>query len=150
MLRRDTLKYLASGSMILVSGLLKPITAFAKWNEAAFSAVDFDEAITAYFPDQEIKESELITIGVHAVVENGAVVPVKIKTELPNIESITIFVDKNPNPLIANFDLSPGCVGFISTRIKIQQSSNIIVTVKSDGMIFSARTFIEVHEGGCG
>ena len=150
MLRRDTLKYLASGSMILVSGLLKPMTALAKWSEAAFTAVDFDEAISAYFPDQVIEESEQITIGVHAVVENGAVVPVKVKTDLPNIESITIFVDKNPNPLIANFDLFPGCVGFISTRIKIQQASNIIVTVKSDGKIFSTRTFIEVHEGGCG
>ena len=150
MLRRDTLKYLASSSMILVSGLLKPIAVFAKWNEAAFSAIDFDEAIAAYFPDQEIKESEQIKIGVHPIVENGAVVPVKVKTDLPNIESITIFVDKNPNPLIANFDLSPGCVGFISTRIKIQQASNIIVTVKSNGAIFSTRKFIEVHEGGCG
>lgn len=136
--------------MVLISSLLKPITAFAKWNEVAFSAVDLDKAIAAYFPDQEIKESGEIAIGVHSVVENGAVVPVKIKTDLPKIESITIFVDKNPNPLIANFDLSPDCVGFISTRIKIQESSNIIVTVKSDGAIFSARTFIEVHEGGCG
>ncbi len=150
MLRRDTLKYLASGSIVLLSGLLKPITALAKWNDDAFSAVDYDEAIAAYFSNQEIKESDQITIGVHSVVENGAVVPVKIKTDLPNIESITIFVDKNPNPLIANFDLFPSCVGFISTRIKIQQSSNIIATVKSDGKIFSTRKFIEVHEGGCG
>ncbi|GJM04953.1 MAG: thiosulfate oxidation carrier protein SoxY [marine bacterium B5-7] len=136
--------------MVLISSLFKPMAAFAKWNEAAFSAVDLDEAIAAYFPDQEIKESGEITIGVHAIVENGAVVPVKIKTDLPKLESITIFVDKNPNPLIANFDLFPGCLGFVSTRIKIQESSNIIVTVKSDGAIFSARTFIEVHEGGCG
>lgn len=150
MLRRDTLKYLASGSIVLVSGLLKPIVALAKWNEAAFSAVDFDEAISAYFPGQELTESERISIGVHAVVENGAVVPIKVKTDLPNIESITLFVDKNPNPLIANFDLSPNCVGFVSTRIKIQQPSNIIVTVKSDDTIFSTRKFIEVHEGGCG
>ncbi len=134
----------------MVSGLLKPITALAKWNEAAFSAVDYDEAIAAYFPNQEIRESEQISIGVHSVVENGAVVPIKVKTDLPNVESISIFVDKNPNPLIANFDLFPGCVGFISTRIKIQTASNIIVMVKSDGMIYSTRKFIEVHEGGCG
>jgi sulfur-oxidizing protein SoxY len=150
MLRRDTLKYLASGSILLISGLLKSITVLAKWNTEAFSAEDFDEAIAAYFPDQEIQASEKITIGVHPVVENGAVVPVKIKTDLPDIESITIFVDKNPNPLIANFDLYPGCVGFISTRIKVQQNSNIIAIVKSGGAIFSKSTFIEVHEGGCG
>lgn len=150
MLRRDTLKYLASGSLILFSGLLKPITALAKWNKAAFTAVDFDEAVNAYFPGQQIQETDQITIGVHPVVESGAVVPVKVKTDLPNPESITIFADKNPNPLIANFDLFPGCVGFISTRIKVDQPSNIVAVVKADGKVFSIKTFIEVHEGGCG
>jgi sulfur-oxidizing protein SoxY len=150
MLRRDTLKYLASGSLVLFSGLLRPITALAKWNQAAFTAVDFQTAIDAYFPGQQILETDQITIGVHPVIENGAVVPLKIKTDLPKPESITIFVDKNPNPLIANFDLFPGCIGFISTRIKVQEPSNIIAVVKADGKIFSKKTFIEVHEGGCG
>ena len=150
MLRRDTLKYLVSGSLIILSGLIKPITALAKWDKTAFTAVDFDEAINAYFPDQQIQETDKIMIGVHPVVESGAVVPVKIKTDLPYPESITIFVDKNPNPLIANFDLFPGCVGFISTRIKVDQPSNIVVVVKADGKVFMTKTFIEVHEGGCG
>jgi len=150
MLRRECLKYLASGSLILFSGLFKPIAVLARWNKSAFTAVDFDEAVNAYFPDQQIQVTDKITIGVHPVVENGAVVPVKIKTDLPNPESITIFVDKNPNPLIANFDLFPGCVGFISTRIKVDQPSNIVAVVKADGKIFTTKTFIEVHEGGCG
>lgn len=150
MLRRDTFKFIASGSILLFTGLLKPITALAKWNKAAFTAENYDEAIAAYFPDHKLQPSDQITIGVHPVVENGAVVPIKIKTEIPNIESITIFVDKNPNPLIANFDLFPGCIGFVSTRIKIQQPSNIVAIVKNDKGIFSKSTFIEVHEGGCG
>jgi sulfur-oxidizing protein SoxY len=150
MLRRGTLRYITSGSIMLFSGLLNPLTVFAKWNKAAFSAVDFDEAVAAYFPEQKIQSTEQITIGVHPIVENGAVVPVKIKTDMQNVESITIFVDKNPNPLIANFDLSPDCIGFVSTRIKIQQPSNIVAIVKSDKGVFSKSTFIEVHEGGCG
>ena len=149
MLRRESLKYLVSGSLIFFSGLFKPITALAKWNKAAFTAEDFDAAVNAYFPDQQIQETDQITIGVHPIVEDGAVVPVKIKTDLPNPESITIFVDKNPNPLIANFDLLPGCVGYISTRIKVDQPSNIVVVVKADRKVFTTKTFIEVHEGGC-
>ena len=150
MLRRDTLRYLATGSMTLMFGILKPISVLANWNKAAFSSVDLDEAIAAYFPNQVIEKSEQINIGVHSVVENGAVVPVKVKTDLPKIESITIFVEKNPNPLIASFNLSNGCVGFISTRIKMQNSSDIIAVVKSDGLLFNSRKFVEVHEGGCG
>lgn len=149
MLRRDFLKHLASGSVIL-TGLFKPIFALAKWNQTAFDATDFNSAINSYFPEQQIEESDQITINVHPVIENGAVVPVKIKTGLPKPESITIFVDKNPTPLIANFDLFPGCLGFVSTRIKMESPSNIIVVVKTDNKLYSAKTFVEVHEGGCG
>ena len=139
MLRRETLKFIASGTLLFFSGLVKPIIASAKWNKAAFSAVDFTTAVDTYFPDQTIQETDQITIAVHPVIENGAVVPVKIKTSLPNPESITIFVDKNPNPLIANFDLFPGCIGFISARIKVQKPSNIVAAVKADGKIYSKR-----------
>ncbi len=149
MLRRDTLKYLASGSLIL-SGLLKPLSVLAKWNQPAFDATDFNTAINNYFPNQQIQESDQITISVHPVVENGAVVPVKIKTDLAKPESITIFVDKNPTPLIANFDLFPGCLGFVSTRIKMEQPSNIIIIVKADSKFYKTKTFVEVQEGGCG
>jgi len=150
MLRRDALKYILSGSALTIIGLIKPFAVMAKWNKTAFTAVDHEEAVRAYFPGQEIQSSDQITIGVHPIVENGTVVPIKIKTDLPNIESITIFADTNPNPLIANFDLFPGCIGFVSTRIKVQQNSNIIIMVKSNDTVFSKSTFIEVKEGGCG
>lgn len=126
------------------------MTVLARWKEESFTATDFETALKTYFPDQEISESDQISIGVHPVIENGAVVPLKINSGLPNIESITIFVEKNPNPLIANFDLSPVCKGFISTRIKMQYPSNIYAVVKSNGKVYMKKTFIEVHEGGCG
>lgn len=150
MLRRDILKYFASGSVILSGLLLKPISALAKWNKAAFAATDYDEAISNYFPEQQIHETDQITISVHPIIESGAVVPIKVKTDLAKPESITIFVDKNPNPLIANFDLFPACMAFVSTRIKMNQSSNIIVVVKAGGKAYTTKTFVEVHEGGCG
>jgi sulfur-oxidizing protein SoxY len=149
MLRRDILKYLATGSFIL-TGLLKPFSALAKWNQVAFDATDFNTAINSYFQEQQIRETDQIKISVHPIIENGAVVPIKIKTDLPKPESITIFVDKNPTPLIANFDLFPGCLGFVSTRIKMEQPSDIIVIVKTGGELYMTKTFVEVHEGGCG
>jgi sulfur-oxidizing protein SoxY len=149
MLRRDTLKYIVSSSFLL-TGLLKPVFALAKWNQVAFDATDYDTAINNYFPEQEIQESDQITIKVNPIIESGAVVPLKINTTLPKAESITIFVDKNPTPLIANFDLFPGCLGSISTRIKMEQPSNIIVVVKANDMLFMTKTFVEVQEGGCG
>lgn len=149
MLRRELLKYLVS-IPISFSVLLKPITTLAKWNQEAFDATDYKHALNSYFSNQQIEETDQIKIGVHSNIENGAVVPIKVNTDLPSLKSITIFVDNNPTPLIANFDMTPACLGFVSTRIKMEQPSNIIVVVKSGEKLFSTKTFVEVHEGGCG
>ena len=150
MLRRKFLKILASTAAMFTSGLVVPMKAFAEWNQAAFSAEDFNTAINTYFPKQKIRESNQITIEVYDEVENGAVVPVKVKTSLENVKTITIFADKNPNPLIANFDLSPNCIGFVSTRIKVSEPSNIIVVINANEMLYMTKKFIIVHENGCG
>jgi len=151
--RRNFISQALSGTTIIlagVGGLLKPLLAFAGWNVDAFSAETEVDALTKFFPGLEVRPNNAITIGVHDLVENGAVVPVKVKTDLPNVESITILVEKNPNPLIANFNLSPACAGFVATRIKVGEPSTITAIVKSDGKLFSAKKFVEVIEGGCG
>jgi predicted secreted protein len=53
-------------------------------------------------------------------------------------------------PLIANFKLHPLCQGFIETRIKMGESSDIIAVVRTDDQLYSARKFVEVIAGGCG
>lgn len=151
--RRNFISSLVSkASLILAgaSGLLKPMLALADWNVDAFSAKTETDALSAFFPGLTITPSDAITISVHNLVENGAVVPIKVKTDLPDVESITILAEKNPNPLIANFNLTPACVGFVATRIKVGEPSTITAVVKSNGELFSAKKFVEVVEGGCG
>ena len=74
----------------------------------------------------------------------------EIKTDLKKVKTITIFAEKNPNPLIANFNLWPNCIGFVSTRIKVSEPSNIIVIVNANENLFMTKKFITVHENGCG
>lgn len=149
MLKRDLLKLLLGSGAVVVGGLLKPVKAWATWNDAAFDAQNLKSALDAYYPGAVIKVSDKISIGVREEIENGAVVPIKVTTDLPDIKSIAIFVEKNPNPLIANFDLSPRCNGFISSRIKMDQSSEVLIVVVSGEQVFSNETYVTVHEGGC-
>lgn len=146
---RDSLLMLAT-VVCGLGGLLKPVIAFAARNQEAFSAETETDALSAFFPGQTIRPSDAITISVHDVIENGAVVPVQVTTTLTAVESITLLAGKNPNPLIASFNLGPECSGFIATRIKVAEPADIIAIVKSDGELFSARKFVEVIEGGCG
>ena len=146
--RRQLVKYIIAFPVL--GSLLRSAAALAEWNVDAFAAGTERGALDAFFPSREIIPSDAIKIGVHEVIENGAVVPVKIDTDLPAVQSISIFVEHNPNPLIAHFDLSPECKGFIATRIKMNQPSDIIAIVQSDGKLYSKRKFVEVVEGGCG
>lgn len=147
--RRHLLKLLVS-STVFLTGIIKPLAALAKWDQKAFDATNYDDAIKHYFPDTAFQDTDKITIGVNAEIENGAVVPIKIKTDFKNLESITIFVEKNPTALIANFNLYPGCLGNVSTRIKMEKPSDVIVIVKSGDKYYRTKKFVVVHEGGCG
>ena len=133
-----------------ITGLLKPLIAFAERNSKAFSAETEKDALASLFPGQQVEKSDAIHIDVRDEIENGAVVPLSITTQLPAAESITIMVEKNPNPYIARFNLGPGCSGFIATRIKVAQPSDIIAIIQSQGKLYSTRKFVKVIAGGCG
>ena len=149
MLRRDVVKLLMGISAVVVGGLIKPVKTLAAWNDAAFNAQNLDKALAEYYPGKRVLSSDDIVIGVRTEIENGAVVPVKVTTTLTDVTSIALFVEKNPNPLIANFDLSPNCNGFVSSRIKMDQSSELMAVVVSAGQPYSSKTFVTVHQGGC-
>lgn len=150
--RRQVLKIaLAAGAagLACTAGLFKPIRVRAAWPEKAFAQKTEQDAIAMLYGDEAITSSDAIKIGVHDLIENGAVVPVKVTAELDNVQSISVLVEKNPYPLIGRFELSPDAEGFVATRIKMGESSDIIAVVSADGTLYSARKFVEVTEGGC-
>ena len=151
--RRNFIKTgLAVCSLLLTaaSGLLTPILARAARNTGAFTAETHADALAQLFPGQSITPSTEIGIDVHDVIENGAFVPVNIHTGLEDVRSISVLADKNPNPLIAKFNLAPECNGYIATRIKVAEPSHIIAVVEAGDKLYSASKFVEVVAGGCG
>jgi len=84
------------------------------------------------------------------IAENGAVVPVTVKTKLTGVKSISLIVVENPTPLSASFKLMPGVEGEISTRIKMGQSSDVIAAVETDSGVYTATKNVKVTIGGCG
>ena len=132
--------------------LLRPLLALAEWNIDAFTSPSVEKALAELFPGLPVTPApaNTIRIGVESRIENGAVVPVKISSDLEPVQSITILVEKNPNPLVAHFELMPRCQGYVATRIKMAQPSDIIAVVRSGDRLYTARRFVEVLKGGCG
>jgi sulfur-oxidizing protein SoxY len=140
----------AAGALVVASatGVLKPAVA-AEWNKAAFSVNSTADALKAIGAVAPTESSE-ITIKAPEIAENGAVVPVEVTSKLPNTQSIAIVVDKNPVPLAASFDLAGGAEGFVSTRIKMGETSKVFAVVKADGKHYTAAKEVKVTIGGCG
>lgn len=130
------------------AGVLKPAIA-AEWNKAAFSVNSTAEALKAIGATSPTESSQ-ITIKAPEIAENGAVVPVEVSSKIPDTQSIAIVVDKNPVPLAASFDLASGADGFVSTRIKMGETSKVFAVVKADGKYYTAAKEVKVTIGGCG
>ncbi|MFK8026568.1 MAG: thiosulfate oxidation carrier protein SoxY [Gammaproteobacteria bacterium] len=78
-------------------------------------------------------------------------VPITVNTTIDNVNMISILVDNNPSPLTSSYDINPKIEAYVSTRVKMAKSSNIIALVStSDNQHFTASKSIKVTIGGCG
>lgn len=121
----------------------------ASWNKAGFESKAFADAMKSLGADNPA-DSKDIAITAPDIAENGAVVPVAVTSRIPNTQQISIISEKNPFPLAATFDISGGGEGYVSTRIKMGQTSNVWAVVKAGGKIYAAKKEIKITVGGCG
>ena len=152
-LRRTFLKSAGvAGSVVLAisAGLLKSGEALAAaWNTNAFGAKTISDAMSAAGFTGAV-ESKDIEIKAPEIAENGSVVPVEVTSKIPGTTSMAIFVEKNPTPMVASFEFLAGAEPYISTRIKMGQTSLVRVSVKAGGKTYNATKEVKVTIGGCG
>ena len=140
----------ASGVAVAVSaGLLSPSTVLAAWSKSAFTAKSVPDALSGLGISTTAPSGD-IQIKAPDIAENGAVVPVTVKTSIAGVTSIAILAEKNGVPLTSNFNLKGSAQGMVATRIKMQKTSAVIAVVKAGGKAYSARKEVKVTIGGCG
>ena len=132
-----------------LGALLASRAALAEWPEAAFTA-ESPEAVIAELGGEGAQQSDAITITAPDIAENGAVVPVSVETTLPKVSRISIIVNTNPLPLTSSYEFSPRALPYVSTRVKMLQTSDVVALVESDGKSYVASREVKVTIGGCG
>jgi sulfur-oxidizing protein SoxY len=148
--RRDLLTFAGGGAVLAVAGLLRSGRAWAAtWNKAGFESKAMADVMKS-LGAADAAESRDIVITAPDIAENGAVVPIAVTSKLSNTQQISIVAEKNPFPLAATFDVSGGGEGYVSTRIKMGQTSDVWAIVKAGGKYFSARKEVKITVGGCG
>jgi len=136
------------GMLTLIA--LAPVKIWAAlWNKTAFEAVKINDATRSLNISAEIPTQDIVIIAPDRA-ENGAIVQVEVHSKIENTEAIAILVEHNPTPLIANFMFSNGAEPFVITRIKMAETSDLKIIVKSGTQYFTRSKNIIVLENGCG
>ncbi len=134
----------------LVAGLLNPLRLLAAdWPKPAFESRKVEEALQSLFGVSQTTPSASVHIIASTQAENGATVPFAVATDLPDVSTIAVLVEKNERPLIMAMNFF-GAQPYLSLRMKMAQTSDVYAIVRSQGKLYSAKLNIKVTVGGCG
>ena len=131
-------------SAVNAETIKNPLKDGETWNELRYDVFD----------DREIKDAAgVFTLDAPYRAHDAAIVPITIiqdaDTDL-TIEKLTLIVDENPAPVVAEFEFGPamGALDF-ETRIRIDLYSNVRAIVEaSDGELYMTGRFVKAS-GGC-
>ncbi|HVE54092.1 MAG TPA: thiosulfate oxidation carrier protein SoxY [Ramlibacter sp.] len=147
--RREVLKQSMAVAGLLGATGLFPQYAFA-FNKNAFEAKNMADAVKAYGAGSPV-ESKDVTLTAPDIAENGAVVPMAAASGLAGVKHLLVLVEKNPNTLVAKFDVSDAVEASFSTRAKMSQTSDVYaVAITNDGKALYTKKEVKVTLGGCG
>lgn len=146
-MRRSALRAIA---VVAATAMLRPLQLLAGgWSKAAFEAKAVADALKA-IGITATEESDKFVLNPLEIAENGAIVPLEIASQIPGSDAIYILVDKNPQPLTAVFEFTNGAEAFVSTRIKMAESSKIRIVARAAGKFYVTMREVKVTIGGCG
>ena len=135
MKRRTLLK--AALLNVAAVGLLIPERVLAEaYPGKAFRAKEVADALNEVYGTADIASSDKIEIEAPLVAIDGGMVPVRVSSGLDNTESISIVVQGNETPFTAHFRVFEQ-QGFVSTRLRVAKSGDILVIVKADGTLYT-------------
>lgn len=144
--------FLKHSGILLAGALLagKPASAVAERLAKYFAAEDFATLYAQFIDQRTVIDSDKLNLILPEIAEDGAVVPVSIASKLDGIEKLYLFADKNPTPLLAEFELTPLIAPFLTARIKLAESCNVILLAEHNGELLRTSRWVNVMRGGCG
>ena len=148
--RRQTLKQSAVVAGLPAGPGLFPQYAQAS-NKAAFEAKNLGDALKALGASGAPAASGSVTLTAPDIAENGAVVPLAVASSLAGVKQLVLLVEKNPNALVAVFNVTPEVEASFATRAKMGETSDVYaVAITGDGKAHFAKKEVKVTLGGCG
>jgi sulfur-oxidizing protein SoxY len=132
-----------------LSAMLIPGAAIGAYPTDAFLAKEVADALREVFGTADIGEGDRIEIEAPHIANDAGLVPVRVRSGYAKTESISLVVEGNQSPFTAYFRLYEA-QDFVSTRIRMSDSGDLLVIVKADGALHTSRRPIRVGRNACG
>lgn len=148
--RRKALKAgagLGLWSLLLTAGLVSPSAVWAQ-DRGMFRAKTLREALEA-LGEARPAMHEGVHIDAQEIAENGALVPIGVRSDIPGTERISVLVEHNPSPGATTFSFPEGTLPEVQTRLKLSETSDVYVVVEAEGKLYMNRKRVVVTLGGC-
>jgi len=145
-------RFLAGAGAVAAGSVLAPLVCVraARATPASMAA-----AIRDVIGEARVQEGR-VKLDLPPIVENGNTVSVTVSVESPmtatdHVKSIFLFNEKNPQPNIANFHLTPRAgKARVATRIRLADSQQVVAIAQlSDGSFWSASVDVIVTIAAC-
>jgi len=129
------------GGALSPDASIYPKKAFAQTSESAALKIMYGADATA---------SDKIQLDAPDIAENGAVVPVTVSTDMPNVTSISLLALDNPYTMAASYKLTADAIPNIASRLKLAKTTKVVAIVEAGGKLYSTSKPVKVTLGGCG
>ena len=139
---------LKTGLGCLLASLPFPIG--ATWPGRLFAQQSFDQVLEQLNFSHDLRHSDRLQIQIPENAEDGASVPMQVYSDLTDISSMRILVEKNPTPLILQWQIPAGVLPFLSSRIKMAESCYVWLIAETEGGYWYNKRWVNVMKGGCG
>ncbi|MBY0431198.1 MAG: thiosulfate oxidation carrier protein SoxY, partial [Rhodospirillales bacterium] len=75
--------------------------------------------------------------------------PVEVNVKLPGVERVLVIGEKNVFPLLADLRFGPRLKPRFEIKVKLAETSNLLVLAQVKGKLYSASRPVRVIVGGC-
>lgn len=141
-------RLLLSALAAYLAGAATAARAAGERSTNAFNARSLDSVLRGLGLPKPVKSSA-IEIVAPDVAENGANVPVEVTVNLPGVERVLLIGEKNVFPLLADLRFGPRARPWFEVKVKLGETSNLLVLAEADGKLHSASRSVRVIVGGC-
>lgn len=139
MLRRNLLK----AGLATVGAVLVPRAVIGAYPVDAFLAEQPADALREILGTADIAPGDAIEIDAPPIASDPDLVTVRVRSGYPDTESITLVAGGNESPLAAHYRLYGG-QDAVTTRLRLDQTGELLVVVRAGGQLHSASRQLRV------